>query len=79
MIVLTVYSRPQCHLCERLLDELEPLAAGRARVDVVDISQDLELEAELGLRIPVLRAGDEELCCYHLDTDRVERFLAATA
>ena len=79
MIVLTVYSRPQCHLCERLLDELAPLAAGRARVDVIDISEDLELEAELGLRIPVLRAGDEELCCYQLDADRVERFLAATA
>lgn len=79
MIVLTVYSRPECHLCEQLLEELAALAGERARVDVVDISEDLELEAELGLRIPVLRAGDEELCCYRLDADRVERFLAATA
>lgn len=77
MIELRLYSRPECHLCEVMLAELEPLLGGRASVEVVDISQDAALERKYALRIPVLAAGDEELCNYRLDAGRVEAFLSA--
>lgn len=76
MIVLTVLSRPGCHLCDELIDELEPLIAGRARLDVVDISEDEELLRRYCLEIPVLKAGDEELSRYRLDPQRVAQYIA---
>ena len=75
MIRLTLLSRPGCHLCEEMLDELTPLLAGRARVDIVDISTDSALAARYGLAIPVLKHGDEELCRYRLDRDRIAGLL----
>lgn len=76
MISMTLYSRPECHLCEAMLAELAPLLEGRARVRVVDISDDDDLEVRYGLRIPVLVADDSELSVYRLDKHRVEQFLA---
>jgi Glutaredoxin-like domain (DUF836) len=76
MISMTLYSRPECHLCDAMLAELEPLLSGRATVEVVDISDDDDLEVRYGLRIPVLVAGDSELAVYRLDKSRVEQFLA---
>lgn len=75
MITLTLYSRPGCHLCERLEEALVPIAAGRAEIRHVDISGDIGLERRYGLRIPVLVAGDTELSSYPLDEERVRRFL----
>jgi hypothetical protein len=57
--------------------ELAPLLRDRAELRVVDISQDPGLQRRYALRIPVLAAGDEELCQYHLDPDRVERYLSS--
>lgn len=76
MIELTLLSRPDCHLCDEMLDALAPLLPSSARVSVVDIGTDAELERRYGLRIPVLKAGDEELSVYRLDRARVERFLS---
>lgn len=76
MISMTLYSRPECHLCDAMLAELEPLLGGRATVEIVDISDDDDLEVRYGLRIPVLVAGDSELSVYRLDKSRVEQFLA---
>jgi hypothetical protein len=73
---LTLYSRPECHLCELLTEELAPLVGDRVRLEVVDIGTDPALERRYGLRIPVLMAGDTELSGYPLDHDRVRRHLA---
>jgi hypothetical protein len=76
MIVLTVLSRPDCHLCENMLAELAPLVAGLAQIDVVDISDDDALSARYLFEIPVLKCGDQELSRHRLDHDRVAAFLA---
>lgn len=76
MISLTLLSRPGCHLCDEMLAELEPLIAGKAEVDIVDISEDNALSARYGLAIPVLKHGDRELCRYRLDQDRLASLLA---
>jgi hypothetical protein len=74
---LTVYSRPQCHLCELLLDELLPVAAGQAEVRVVDIDADPVLQERYWLRIPVVAGPDGELSEYPLDRNAVMAYLAA--
>ena len=73
--MLTLYGRPECHLCDEMLAELTPLLQGAVPVRLVDISGDDDLEARYGLRIPVLCDGETELCCYRLDVDRVAQWL----
>ena len=75
MKTLQLYSRPACHLCERLEEELAPLIAGRARLEVIDIDGDIELKKRFGLRIPILAAGEQELSAYPLEVAALERFL----
>lgn len=77
MKVLSLYSRPGCHLCEELEAELAPLIEGRAVIELVDISDDPGLERRYGLRIPVLTDGDQELSEFPLDRDKVLRHLEA--
>jgi len=62
-----------------MLEALRPLVGSHADIRVVDISEDDELEVRYGLRIPVLSAGDEELCCYRLDADKVRCWLTSVA
>jgi hypothetical protein len=72
----TVYSRPECGLCDELIVELAPLLGPVDRVMVVDISGDPELERRYGQRIPVLLADGEFVCAHRLDADRVRALLA---
>ena len=69
----TVYSRAECSLCERLIEELAELIGpeAAATVQVVDIEGQPELERKYGTRIPVLLADDEFVCAYRLDVERV--------
>ena len=71
MIKLTLYSRPDCHLCEALLGDLLPLLPPDVSVETVDVDSSVALERRYGLRIPVLVAGDHELSSYPLDRDRL--------
>lgn len=72
---LTVYIREYCHLCRQMLEALEPFRS-RVELDIVDIDDDDELEEKYALLIPVLMAGDEELCHYHLNPSRLNAWLA---
>ena len=67
----TVYSRADCSLCERMLEELAEVLGPQAPVQVVDIDGDPELERKYGTRIPVLLADGEFVCAYRLDAERV--------
>jgi glutaredoxin-like protein DUF836 len=72
---LTLYGRPECHLCEAFLAELLPLLHDGITIETVDVDSSVALERRYGLRIPVLAAGDTELSGYPLDRARVQRFL----
>jgi hypothetical protein len=74
---LTLYGRPECHLCEALVADLIPLLREGITIETVDVDGSVTLERRYGLRIPVLVAGDVELSGYPLDRDRVQRFLDA--
>jgi len=74
---LTVMSREWCHLCEDLVGALEPLAAELGwTVRVLDVDRDPELEARWDELVPVVLAGDTELCHYHLDEAAVRVYCA---
>ena len=72
---LTLYSRPECHLCEALLADLVPLLGADVSVEIVDVDSSVGLERRYGLRIPVLVAGETEVSGYPLDRERVRRYL----
>lgn len=75
MILLTLMSRPDCGLCEEMLIELKSVAAGRAQVDVFDISDDEDLMRKYVFEIPVLLHGDRELCRHRLDREQLDYYL----
>jgi glutaredoxin len=68
MTVVTVYSRPDCHLCEEALAALRRL---QRELDFelceLDIDADEALQRAYFERIPVVALDGEELCEYFLD------------
>ena len=73
---LTLYSRPWCELCEQMEAALRRLAAQRPfELDVVDVDSDPELARRWGHDVPVLLAGELELCRHRFDRAAVDAFL----
>ena len=59
----TLLSRPQCHLCEQFAEDFRADTGGLAKLQIVDVDSDPALQAQYGLRIPVLLDPDGALCC----------------
>jgi hypothetical protein len=74
---LILYSRAQCHLCDRVIMMLD--GAG-LHWRPIDIDGDAALVGRYGLRIPVLRRPDtgDELF-YPFDEERLRLFAAEAA
>lgn len=66
---LTLYSRPACHLCDEMLDALQPLQSEFGfSVEKVNVDARPEDKARYGAVIPVLTGPDgQEICRYRLD------------
>lgn len=58
--MLTLYSRPECHLCDEAR-EIVGIAAGEQDIQHIDISGVPALESRYAPRIPVLALGEREL------------------
>ena len=76
MYEFVVYSRRGCHLCEEMLEMLEPLCRGKARVSVRDVDTNPVWLETYGMHVPVLCIDETELCRYQLDRQRVIDLLA---
>lgn len=75
---LTLYTRANCSLCEKMKAELAPLlAAYGARLAEVDVDADAELRARYSDDVPVLLLGREEVARHRLDAEALRRALAA--
>ncbi len=72
---IRVYSRPGCHLCELLIDELLPLIRGRLDLEVLNIDTRPEWTERYGIRIPVVEYAGRTLCQYHLDAAAIRSVL----
>jgi thiol-disulfide isomerase/thioredoxin len=80
VIVLTLYSRPGCHLC----DEMKALVTQVARsatepitIEEIDISTDPALEARYGLEIPVLLVDGTKAAKYRVTEETLARLLGS--
>ncbi len=61
-------SREWCHLCHDLLDALAPLQRELGlTVTVIDVDAEPSLEEIWSEKVPVVLAGEVELCHYFLD------------
>jgi hypothetical protein len=73
---IRVYSRPGCHLCELLIDELLPLIRGHLDLEVIDIDTRPELTIQYGIRIPVVEYAGHTICQHHLDGAAIRSILS---
>jgi glutaredoxin len=61
-MIVTLYSKPGCHLCEDVRALLDEVAAELAfTVEEIDIAQDPQLFERYRYRIPVLVADGREI------------------
>lgn len=74
--LLHVYSRPGCHLCEQLVEELQPMIRGRAKFEVLNIDTQPEWTEKYATRIPVIELDGHFVCQYHLDADAINAALS---
>ncbi len=69
---LTLYTRRGCHLCDEMKLQLEPFQREYGfSLNVVDIDADSYLKLRYGERVPVLAAGEQEICHYQLNKELV--------
>lgn len=74
---LQLFMNAYCHLCEEMKAELEPYRQRLGfSVEYVDIEGNPDLEDRLGEKIPVLMAGEKEICHYHLDKNALEAYFS---
>ncbi len=65
--VVRVYSRPGCHLCELLLEELLPAIGANMDLEVLNIEDDERWLQDYAIRIPVVEIAGRFVCQYKLD------------
>jgi glutaredoxin len=69
--VVTLYGRPECHLCDRAREQLEAMRAEGSGFELreVDIESDRALLARFLERIPVIEVEGEIVSELGLDAD----------
>jgi thioredoxin-like negative regulator of GroEL len=79
-VILTLYSRPGCHLCEVMKVVISRVASGLngpVRLEEIDISTDPALEAQYGTEIPVLLVDGKKIAKYRVTDAELTRALTA--
>jgi hypothetical protein len=80
VIVLTLYSRPGCHLCDEMKAVVQRAIGAAdvpATVEEIDISTDRDLQERYGLEIPVLLIDGKKAAKYRVTEGELTRLLAA--
>jgi glutaredoxin len=76
MSLVTVYSKPDCHLCEEAMSGLRRLQSELGfELAELDITEDEQLHRAYFERIPVICLDGEELCEYFLRESAVRERL----
>jgi glutaredoxin len=77
-MMLTLYGRPGCHLCEEMKAVIDRVRVERAfELREVDISGVPDLERRYGTEIPVLEIDGRKVAKYRLDEAALVKMLAA--
>ncbi len=77
MPTLQEYSRPGCHLCEVLIEELLPLVRGVLAVEVRNVESSPDWLAKYDIRVPVVEYEDRLICQYTLDREAISDLLGS--
>jgi hypothetical protein len=80
--VLTLYSRPGCHLCDEMKEVVRRVVGATAAavaIDEIDVSTDPALEARYGLEIPVLLIDGRKAAKYRVTEAELTRMLQGRA
>ena len=74
---LTLYSRLSCHLCEDMENLLpDYLEETGLSMKIIYIDDDQNLEQQYGTLVPVLKAGEKEICHYFLDIKALQQYIS---
>ncbi len=79
-MILTLYSRPGCHLCDVMKAIVRRVAQAQeppVTIEEIDISTDPGLEARFGLEIPVLLVDGRKAAKFRVTDAELMRMLAA--
>ncbi len=69
-VVVSIYSRPGCHLCEEAKAQLVKLQSRhKFHLEEIDISRDAALLAEYETRIPLIWVNGRLVGKYHMDEE----------
>ena len=78
MILLNIYIRPGCHLCDDLLSQLRQLQSEYCfDFHAINVDSCPQLVEQFGTKIPVVTHGDKELCHYFLDQAAVVQLVSS--
>ena len=80
VIVLTIYSRPGCHLCDEmktLIVQVVEESHATVRLDEINIETEPQLEARYGAEIPVLLVDGRKAAKYRVTRTELIRILRA--
>ena len=75
---IQIYSRPGCHLCEQLIEEITPLLRGRAVLEILNIDSRPDWRDEYDSRVPVVELDGRLVCEYRLDRAALHGALSGT-
>lgn len=70
-----IYSRQDCHLCEKLEDELRSVYKDLLNILMVDIDEDINLKKLYGLEIPVLMINNQRITLHPVDHDQIKSLI----
>jgi thiol-disulfide isomerase/thioredoxin len=83
LVVLTIYSRPGCHLCDEMRAVVERVARlvplTPLELVEIDISRDAELDERYRLEIPVLMVNGKKAAKYRISEGALLRILQQRA
>lgn len=75
-ILVEIYSKPDCHLCEVAKARLESLRQEwRFELQEVNIAGDAKMMEEFGTRIPLIWVEGKLVCKYRVDESRLRQKL----
>lgn len=75
-LVLTLYTRPGCHLCDQAKLAMAPLVAEfGAALREVDVDSDPALRAQFTDDVPVVFLGDRKIAKHRVNLDQLRRQL----
>jgi len=81
-VSITVYTREDCHLCEKAIETIEQVADDEEvaiAIDLVDVDEDPELQAEYGERVPYVFVDESPAFKYHVDERQLREKLQQSA